>query len=225
MIKKKTVIWISLIISFIMMIISIFSYFEIIRYYKVRYSSVESYINSYSNLSKASNNRVVLSFSITDDLDKYKGFLNSILDQTVKVDSIDINISEKYRSMNLVNPKYRKIVTLNYISADYGKFNGLLPTLERETDKDTIIIWVKPEYIYPSDMIQNMIEHMNKDDKMYTIKKNNRIVAIAVKPDEILSTCFYSSTNDNPEKIKSQNLSDISKSITNNISCSNLYNL
>jgi hypothetical protein len=187
----------------------------------MKHRDVETYISAYPKLANVSEKRVVLSFTIDDNLDNYKGFLNSILDQTVKVNSIDVNISNKDKDKNFVSSRYRDILSVHYIGADYGKFNGLLPTLERETDKDTIIIWVKPIYIYPSDMIQNLIENMT-EGKSCSIKKNGRTVAMITSPDNVLSNCFYSATNNNPDRIKTQTLSDITKDILN-IKCSQIY--
>jgi hypothetical protein len=227
MIKKRTVIILTLIISFIFMIISLLSYFEITRYFKVKYKSTESYISDYKNIPKLSDKKIVVSFSISDSLDNHKAFLNSIIDQTIRVDSIDVNISNSQKDKNLVSEDYKDILTTYYIGGDYGKFNGFLPTMERETDKGTIIIWVKPDYIYPSDMIQDLVEKLesseDSENSVLSVKKNGRIVVIASTPNKISGSCFYSSTNKRPEDVKNKNIKDIVKCNIVNVSCSNLY--
>ena len=56
----------------------------------------ENYINNYKNLKKIKNN-VILSFTTTPEkIEKIRPMLNSILDQTIRVDKIVLNIPKIY---------------------------------------------------------------------------------------------------------------------------------
>lgn len=222
MLKKRTVIWASLIISFIMMVVSIVSYFEIWRYYKLKSNSIETYAKTYSKLPAGSDSRVVVSFNVDKPIQS--GFINSILDQTVRVNAIDANVSLSNKDAGFVPNEYAKVISVYYIGSDYGMYNGFLPTLERETDKNTIIIAVDPDYIYPTDMIQSVLDHVKENTScMYTIQKKDRVVVIAGKSDCVKSDCFYSSTNTSPLCIKNKTLEQLATDKVSIIDCPHVY--
>ena len=54
----------------------------------------KSYIKKYFDLEKACNKKVVINLSISNP-DKLKPVINSLLDQTVRVDEISINTDKK----------------------------------------------------------------------------------------------------------------------------------
>ena len=102
--NKKTVIIITILSTILSIIFILSSYYGIDRYLSLHMKSCENFINKYSYLPKASTNRVVISFSTTPEkINKIKPMINSILDQTVKVDAIYmVLLADK----NYNTPKY-----------------------------------------------------------------------------------------------------------------------
>lgn len=156
------------------MIFIILSYYGIIRYLKLHIDSHSKYIENYKNLPKASeNNKVIISFSSNiNKINKIMPMLKSILDQTVKVDQIVLNLppNDNYN----IPKEYNDILNIFYCGKDYCEATKLIPTLLREDNADTIIILLKDDYIYGKDFIETMIEELNKDNS--AIISNNGIL-------------------------------------------------
>ena len=174
-----------IILTTISMIIIILYYFGIIRYLKLHMDSHESYIKNYKNLNKASeNNKVILSFtSDTKKINKIMPMLKSILDQTVKVNQIVLNLPED----NYNIPKeYNDILNIFYCGKDYGEATKLIPTLLREDNADTIIILLKDDCIYGKDFIETMIEESNKNDSAIISKEGILIRTKFFDPNAII---------------------------------------
>lgn len=183
MFSKKTIIIITIISVIISIISIIFSYFGLYRYLCLHWSSSESYINNYSNLEKASNdNRVVISLSTNcEKLEKIRPTLLSLLDQTVKVDSIQLNIPSGCKTE--IPKDYKDMVTVTRNGKDYKNGNKYIPCLLREGECDTILIFLDDDYIYGKDFIETMVENANKfPTSTICIKENNnKYKAILVK--------------------------------------------
>jgi len=156
------------------MIFVILSYFGIIRYLKLHVDSHSNYIENYKKLNKASeNNKVILSLSSnTKKINKIMPMLKSILDQTVKVDQIVLNLppGDNYN----IPKEYNNILNIFYSGKNYDEATKLIPTLLREDNADTIIILLKDDYIYGKDFIETIIEESNKNDS--AIISNNGIL-------------------------------------------------
>jgi hypothetical protein len=138
------------------------SYFGITRYFFCHIKSTDKFIENYSKLPKAStDNKVVISFTCKQEkLHKLKPFINSILDQTVKVDLIAM-ITPLEEDYNI--PKYIKDITVVFPSGmDCGQGTKLIPMLLREKEKGTIIISLDENKIYGQDFIYTMIEESKK---------------------------------------------------------------
>ena len=178
--------------SYIFIILTVFSmifillyYFGIIRYLKLHVDSHKPYIERYKNLNKASeNNKVILSFSSNvKKINKIMPMLKSILDQTVKVDQIVLNLPEN--NYNIPN-EYNDILNIFYCGKDYGPATKIIPTLLREDNADTIIILLKDNYIYGKDFIETMIEESNKDDSAIISNQGILIKTKYFDPNSIL---------------------------------------
>ena len=153
-----------IILTFLSMIFVILSYFGIIRYLKLHVDSHSNYIENYKKLNKASeNNKVILSLSSnTKKINKIMPMLKSILDQTVKVDQIVLNLppGDNYN----IPKEYNNILNIFYSGKNYDEATKLIPTLLREDNADTIIILLKDDYIYGKDFIETIIEESNKNE-------------------------------------------------------------
>jgi hypothetical protein len=151
-----------------------------------------SYLEDYKNLDKADeNNKVVISFTVSpDSINKIKPFLKSILNQTVKVDRINLNVTRD--SNTIVPDEYRKMLSVNKIDKEYGDNIDCIPTIIREFDKNTKIIILSPDTVYGKDFIEYLIQCSNEDPNS-VISSNN---AILLKPDFIDSKkCFIKQDN------------------------------
>ena len=142
--------------------------------------SCENFINKYSYLPKASTNRVVISFSTTPEkINKIKPMINSILDQTVKVDAIYmVLLADK----NYNTPKYiTNVATVVLAGKDYGGGTKIIPILLKEKECDTIIIALNDNVVYGQDFIFTIIEESNKNPGTVLLDKKGDVML--VKPE------------------------------------------
>jgi cellulose synthase/poly-beta-1,6-N-acetylglucosamine synthase-like glycosyltransferase len=178
--RKRTLIIITIISTIISLIMIFFSYFGITRYFLCYNKSTDKLIENYTKLPKASNdNKVVISFTCNrDKLDKLKPFINSILDQTVKVDLIAIITPLGNKEEDYTIPKYIKNILAVFPSGkDYGKGTKLIPMILREKEKNTIIIALDENKIYGQDFIYTMVEESKKyPDSVLVDKKGSAIL-------------------------------------------------
>lgn len=159
--SKRSVIIVSSIVSTIVsLIVTFLSYFGLTRYIGCHINNCTSAIENYSKLPIATtDNRVVISFSVKPDkIKKLKPFINSILDQTVKVNLIAMIILDD-NSGNYDIPKYIKDVASVFpVGRDYGKGTKIIPMLLREKECGTIIIALDENRVYGQDFIYSLIE-------------------------------------------------------------------
>jgi hypothetical protein len=142
------------------------------------------YISKYSSLSKADdNNRVVVSLT-TNNVDKLKPVLNSILDQTVKVDQIALNLPPS-QEHSVLPPNVKKICNIFVLGKDYGNGgSNFIPTLLREGEQNTKIIFLSDDYVYGQDLIETLVDASvdHPDKAIYTRNKRDKYEAILLKP-------------------------------------------
>lgn len=180
--EKHKIIIITIISTLLSLIFVLVSYFGINRYLSLHWGRCDSYIREYSKLPKANNKRVIISFTTTPDkLDKIKPMINSILDQTVRVNQILLVFPYKYKDYKYVLPKYLKdTVNVFPIGREYGKGTKLIPVLLREKESDTIIIALDDNIVYGKDFVETMIDESNKNPGNVLVDKSG---AILVKPE------------------------------------------
>lgn len=182
-------------------VITFFSYFGLFRYIKLHIVSSEKFIRDYNKLPRASKDKVVISFTTTPDkIEKIRPMLNSILDQTVKVDQIALNIPYKYNGKSYVIPReYKDIANIYRTEKGYGKEAAYIPTLLREGESDTKIIYLDDDKVYGKNLIASLVEASNKNPEkaIYIKDLMNHSVGVLVKPK------FYGSDILNHTKEKS----------------------
>jgi len=180
--SKKTIQIISLIFSIIGLLYMFLSYYGIIRYIKLHFTSTENYLENYTKLPKASKDRVAICFTADQtQLNKLKPFINSILDQTVKVDDIALTIPSKdYKIPKNLN----KILSTYEYNKDYDDAGNLICSILREPESNTKIIVVEPNMIYGHDFIENIIEESEKHPEkiIYANKSKLPKWGILLKP-------------------------------------------
>ena len=179
--NKSTVIIITIISTVLSVLLIIGSYYGIDRYIYLHMKSPEYFINKYSHLPKANlKNRTVISFSTTPEkINKIKPMINSILDQTVKVDAIYmVLLADK----NYNTPRYiTNVATVVLAGKDYGGGTKIIPILLKEKECDTIIIALNDNVVYGQDFIFTMIEESNKNPGTVLLDKKGDVML--VKPE------------------------------------------
>lgn len=177
--KRRTVVIFSLVSALLSLVYVIMTYYGISRYLSVRMFSTESYSKNYSKLDKASDkNRVVVSLTTTPN-SNLKPTINSLLDQTVRVDEISLNIPYGQK----VSEEYKNILQTYNHSVNYNDTAKLICTLMREGDEDTCIILVNDNMVYGKDLIEDMVTESEKNpDVAITAKDLTSKYGVLVKP-------------------------------------------
>ena len=155
--KKKTIIIWTLVGTLLSLAMILLSYFGIIRYLILHVSGTENFIEGYSKLPEATKGRIVVSFAAEPkDFNNLKPMLNSLLDQTVKVDQIGIVVPIAH--VTDVPSDIRKIANVFPAGKDYGQGTALIPILLKEKECDTIIIALENNVVYGKDFIEIMVD-------------------------------------------------------------------
>jgi len=181
--KKKTMLVISLILSVLSLVYFIVEYYGGTRYIKLHNYSSDIYLKDYTSSPKISKNRVVVCFHTNSQgLKTLEPFLNSILDQSTRVDDIMLVIDDS--EIDNVYEKYKKIVSVHGFKKKYDNNAGLIMSILTEPDANTKIILVDPEIIYPSDFVETMISESDKhpNNIIYGSTTRSLKYGILVKP-------------------------------------------
>ena len=153
-----------IVMTILSLIITLLYYYGIIRYFMLHVKDTNVYLENYKNLDKADKEKkVIISLSVDPNkIDKIKPMINSILDQTVRVNQIVLNLpnDKDYK----IPKDYENIFTIFRCGKDYGECNKFIPTLLREENSDTIILLLDEKYVFGQDYIETMIEEYKKDN-------------------------------------------------------------
>jgi hypothetical protein len=178
--KKLTVIILAIISTVISLLFIFLSYFGLTRYVGCYFKNTYKLIEKYNKLPKGSENRVIISFTCTPNkVEKLKPFINSILDQTVKVDLIAFITTPETDNQKYNIPKYVKDIAILIPSGrKYGKGTKIIPMLLREKECGTIIIGLDENIIYGQDFIYTILEESNKHPKCILIDKKGSVMLL-----------------------------------------------
>jgi hypothetical protein len=121
--------------------------------------TVDKYVEKYTDLPFASEKRVVVVLSVQneDELKSIIPTVNSLLDQTVRVNQLFLVLpidSDFEVPENLT--KVLSVVKPGKVYDD--KYQDIISILQREKEKDTFIIKVSNGIIYGNEFIENVIE-------------------------------------------------------------------
>jgi len=172
----------TIILSIVSFAFILLSYFGVIRFLSLHYYSTEGYTKNYAKLPKPEN-RVVATFSTSkNQAPELRGMVNSVLDQTMRVDLVALNTSEGEEEQ--LPSGYTDIISVFPVAKDYGKWKGLIPTLARELDDETIIIFLQDNMIYGKDVFEQLLEaHEKYPDKAISSKGALLVKASFFSPD------------------------------------------
>jgi len=173
------IVW-TLVGTLLSLAIILLSYFGIVRYLTLHVSGTDKLVEGYSKLPKATDGRVVVSFAAKPkDFDKLKPMINSLLDQTVKVDQIGIVVP--LTNETEVPDYVKNIANIFPAGKDYGDGTSLIPILLKEKECNTIIIALKHDVVYGKDFIEMMVD--KADEYPDTVLSDKKRKAILVKPE------------------------------------------
>jgi choline kinase len=111
------------------------------------------------------------------DLNKLKPTINSLIDQTVRVDQISVNVSPDAGA----TPAWLKnAVTVSKMGIERGKMGAIIPTLRREGEKDTRIIVVDDNVVYGRDFIEKIIKSSDKNSGKAVYTQNRSLNGVKV---------------------------------------------
>lgn len=115
------------------------------------------------------NYKIVVSLTTTPyRIKRIKPMIKSILDQSVRIDQISLNIPA---DQNFVIPdNLDKMINIYTIGRSYGRGTKCIPTVLRETDANTLIILLDDYYIYGYDFLEKLLEEYlkNPDHCLYS---------------------------------------------------------
>jgi hypothetical protein len=177
--KKNMIIW-TIVGTLLSLSMILLSYFGIVRYMIIHMSGTDKLTERYSQLPEASKERVVVSFSAgPKDFDNLKPMLNSILDQTVKVDQIGIVVP--LANITDVPDYVKKIANVFPAGKDYGEGTALIPILLKEKECGTIIIALENNVVYGKDFIEIMID--KSEEYPDTVLTDTKRKSLLLKPE------------------------------------------
>jgi hypothetical protein len=136
-------------------------HYGFIRYYRLLRDDTEKYLEPYKNLERAGKDSVVIAFSLDENMKNIKPFLNSLLDQTVKVDDIAVTLHSRHKDK--IPENLKKILNVHTYDKDYDDCGNLILSVLREPEAETKIIIIEPGYIYGEDFIQTIVEESDKN--------------------------------------------------------------
>jgi hypothetical protein len=189
--KKNTKVILLFFSTIFSLLIIFMTYYSLDRYAGLHLSKINKYIENYSKLDKIKGRTVISFYTTPDRIKKINPMIKSILDQTVKVDEIALNLPPSKEKYN-IPPEYEQIINVYNVGKNYGTSTSIIPTLLREKEKGTKIIYLDDDKIYGKDFIQTMLEEGEKiPDRAVVCKKNEKICGVLVKPEFFKTDVVY----------------------------------
>jgi hypothetical protein len=197
---KKFIIF--LIITILSIIFSILSYYGLIRYFSIYFTSLEKYANIYkssSDITIDNIKKIVVTFTLSKEqiislntsnyeLVKLENTIKSLLDQTKKIDMIVINIPKNDIINKSIHKRLSNFVSIFYINKNLTYGNSLIPTLKRESENNTVIISIPSTYIiYGKDFIETIVDNFVNNKKSIRCNSNILLVTPSMFNDSILN--------------------------------------
>ena len=188
---EKSSIVISIVLTILGLIYMYLDYhYDIVRRTSLSWYNIEDYVRSYSEKNREDRkDKVIVCFSSNKNKIPRKEFINSLLDQSYKIDELVIIIP--YRDIGSIPESMKKVLSIHGYSKDYGNASTIICSVLREPEANTKIIIVEPNFIYGKDFVYSMVHasDQNPDRIIYgkdvgdEIKDENSLkYGILVKP-------------------------------------------
>ena len=139
-------------------------FFNFYRYFKIRYyPNLPDYIMKYTHKKKITSfsSKIIVSISCRpQNSHKLEPLLASLLDQTIKIDQIALNIPYKTKDGRdyQIKKVCEDVVSVYRCGNDYGKENNIIPALLREGEYGTIVISLDENIIYGKNFLELLIQ-------------------------------------------------------------------
>lgn len=192
---KRTKIMFFLVSTVISVIVILMSYFELTRYVLLYVRPTDYYIREYKKIQKTNypeeTKRVVVTMSTTPGrMNKLEPVLKSLLDQTMRVDQIALNLPYNHNGRKYEVPdQYKKVVNVFTTGKDLGtSANAIIPTVKREGEIGTLIISVEDNKIYGKDFIESIVYESVKYPSYAIVTSGSTLVRPEFFGDSILNT-------------------------------------
>jgi hypothetical protein len=182
MARKSTLI-LGIILTVIYLVYLVFNHYECIRYYDLHNNKTEYYAKKLSDIPKASTSKVVVAFTATEEqMKNLKPVINSILDQTTRVD--EIVLVAPYSKTEALSDELKKVVSVRGHVKEYDDASTLIYTVLSEPEANTRIVLIEPYMVYGKYFIENMINNSDRyPEKIIYAKKNkDKAYGVLVKP-------------------------------------------
>ena len=199
------------IVLFLIFLFLVIYFFNFYRYFKLKYNpNLQDYIIKYihkKNINiKGFNSKIIVSISCRPhNSHQLESLLASLLDQTIKIDQIALNIPYKTNDGKNYNIKKKceDVVNIYKCGYDYGKENNIIPTILREGEYGTIVISLDENVIYGRNFLELLIKKSVENNNC-TILFNEGIL---VKPEFFTKDILYAEKISNVQKyIKSRKI-------------------
>lgn len=184
-----------MVIIFVTLVLLIVLTVLIVRHNLHRYALLHfdmtdgSYIGNYMTLNRVNyDHKVIVSLTTTPKrIKKIKPMIKSILNQTVRIDQIALNIPKKCRGQSYeVPPELEHMVNVYTCGRDYGDGTKCIPTLLRENDSETLLILLQDNYIYGEDFIETIIEEYKQHPECCLYAKGVIVVKCGCVKEDIV---------------------------------------
>ena len=183
--SKKTKIILIIFFTLFSFIIIFTTYLGFDRYLNIllysKYSNNNKYIKNYNKLNEFSpkqSNIIISLYANNEELNKLKPCINSILDQTIRINKIYLFLIGNDDLQDI--PAYLKEIVIIIPTKDYKNNTKIIPILIKEKEADTIILSLENNIIYGKDFIEIMLEEMIKNQN--TVLIDNKNTCILFKP-------------------------------------------
>ena len=177
--KKKTIINLTFISVIFTTIYILVSYFGIVRYLLLHKYNCKDYTEQFNKLEQPEDTINIVLY--TDKPNKITPTINSLLDQTIKVNQIKVILP--YKNNTNIQKDIKNTVWIQNVKKDRAELNAIVPALlQTENDNDILII-VKDDMIYGKDFVEDMIDaHKKHTDTIIYARQNKPNSGILIKP-------------------------------------------
>ena len=155
--KKFIILCLTTVLS---LVYAVINYFDVIRYIDLHIDDIETYTNIVKN-NPDNENKIIVSLDIDiTNIDRLRPVINSILDQTIKVDQITLNIPSNYKS--IIPNDILSVLTINEIDKIQEK--NIQHTMNNEYEDTNIYVNLTDSKIYGKDFINFITKEIDKNN-------------------------------------------------------------
>lgn len=195
--SNRSLILLIIFVIIVLIIVILYHATELPRYSRLKVADIHQLDEQYNERLRINcEHEVVISLSTTPQrIHLMKPTINSLLEQSVKVDRIILNVPYKSRKdVEYEIPSWLKglhNVQLNRIDVDEGPASKLLPAM-RIVGPHTRIVVVDDDILYNSYTVQTLVEEFDKHDEKIAVSNYGVNVSKDIKvPETTLVRAMY----------------------------------